>query len=75
MSLGDHIIMKLSANEILRRYREKDLPDFSGIDLISVGQTGNFGNRPIHVACVRGDMDEINALIGVGADIHVLGEC
>lgn len=66
--------MKLSADEVLRRYREEDLPEFSGIDLLSVEQTGNFGNRPIHVACIRGDMDEIKALIDGGADIHALGE-
>ena len=74
MPLGDYIIMKLSADAVLRRYREEDLPEFSGIDLLSVEQTGNFGNRPIHVACIRGDMDEINALIDGGADIHALGE-
>ncbi|ESE63481.1 hypothetical protein SES60163_11961, partial [Salmonella enterica subsp. salamae serovar 58:l,z13,z28:z6 str. 00-0163] len=74
MPLGDYIIMKLSADVVLRRYHEEDLPEFSGIDLISVEQIGNFGNRPIHVACIRGDIDEINALIGGGADIHALGE-
>lgn len=74
MSLGDYIIMKLNADDVLKRYHEEDLPEFSGVDLISVEQTGNFGNKPIHVACIRGDMDEINALVDGGADIHALGE-
>ncbi|EBS7633454.1 ankyrin repeat domain-containing protein [Salmonella enterica] len=64
----------LYAIDILKRYKEEELPEFSGIDLISVNQPGIFGNYPIHVACVRGSMDEINALIHGGADINALGE-
>ncbi len=37
MSLGDYIIMKLNADDVLKRYHEEDLPEFSGVDLISVG--------------------------------------
>lgn len=68
--------MKISnAADILKRYREEDLPEFSGVDLIFVNQTGVFGNAPIHIACVRGSIDEVNALINGGADVNATGEC
>ncbi|MCZ8781594.1 ankyrin repeat domain-containing protein [Escherichia albertii] len=65
---------KLSADDILKRYREENLPEFSGVDLMFVNQLGIFGNAPIHIACVRGDIDEVNTLINGGANINALGE-
>lgn len=65
----------LNAADVLKRYREEDLPEFSEIDLISVNQSGIFGNKPIHIACIRGRVDEVNVLINGGADINSPGEC
>jgi len=39
-----------------------------------VNQAGNFGDRPIHVACIRGDLEEIGALVHEGADVNATGE-
>ncbi|WP_194206025.1 ankyrin repeat domain-containing protein [Superficieibacter sp. 1612_C1] len=64
----------LSAADILKRYHEEGLPEFSGIDLIFVNQSGIFGNTPMHIACVRGDIDEVMALINGGANINAIGE-
>ncbi|MEH6462280.1 ankyrin repeat domain-containing protein [Chitinimonas sp. JJ19] len=65
---------KISVADVLRRYLDEDLPEFSEIELTEINQVGNFGNRPIHVACVRGDISEINALLDGGADVNVVGE-
>jgi ankyrin repeat protein len=39
-----------------------------------VNQRGNFGNYPISVAAVRGDLDELTALLNGGADVNASGE-
>jgi ankyrin repeat protein len=64
----------LTAAEVLRRYKEEELPDFVEIPLEDVNQVGNFGDRPLHVAATRGNMDEIVALVGTGADVNASGE-
>ena len=63
-----------TAADVLRRYKDEDLPEFCEIDLVGVNQAGNFGNYPIHVACVRGSMPEVQALIEGGADVNAIGE-
>jgi len=64
----------LTAADVLRRYAEEDLPAFCGIALHDVNQVGNFGERPLDVATVRGNLDEIAALIDAGADVNAPGE-
>jgi|SRR5215831_15340544 len=66
--------MKLSAQDVLMRYKDEELPEFCELDLNNVNQEGNFGNRPIHVAAVRGNLDEIEALANGGADVNAKGE-
>jgi len=53
---------ELTAIDVLRRYVDEDQPEFCGIALVRVNQEGNFGNRPLHVAAVRGLVDEVLAL-------------
>jgi len=64
----------LTALEVLRRYREEELPEFLGITLKDVNQVGNSGDRPLHVAIFRGNMDEIAALVAGGADVNAIGD-
>lgn len=64
----------MNAKEVLKRYVDEDLPEFIDVDLEDVNQRGNFGNTPLHVACVRGKLDEIEALLVAGADINIRGE-
>jgi ankyrin repeat protein len=64
----------VNAAEVLKRYKDEDLPAFCGISLIDVNQVGLFGERPLAVAAVRGDVDEIRALIEGGADVKAAGE-
>jgi uncharacterized protein len=65
---------RLTAAEVLRRYKDEDLPAFCGIELTDVNQVGLFGERPLDVAAVRGDLEEIYALLDGGADVNASGE-
>lgn len=65
---------RLSAAEVLRRYKDDDLPAFAGIELTNVNQVGLFGERPLDIAATRGNLDEIYALVDGGADINAAGE-
>jgi len=67
-------IPKLTAEDVLRRYKEEGLPEFLEVELKDVNQAGNFRNRPINVAAVRGSIDELMALIAGGADVNAPGE-
>ena len=65
---------RLTAGEVLRRYKDEDLPAFSEIALEDVNQVGNFGERPLHVASSRGNMEEIAALVEGGAEVNAPGD-
>jgi ankyrin repeat protein len=66
--------VKLSAQEVLARYKSEDLPEFAELDLREVNQKGNFGNTPLHVAAVRGRLEEVDALIAGAAEVNARGE-
>jgi len=64
--------MNPSVQEILKRF--SDLPDFLGVPLTDVHVRGSFGNTPLHVAAVQGDMEAVRLLIDAGADLNSQGE-
>jgi ankyrin repeat protein len=64
----------MNADDVLKRYKDEELPAFAGIDLSDVNQLGVFGDAPIHVAANRGRTDEITALLEGGADVNASGE-
>jgi len=64
----------LTTPDVLKRYKDEALPAFAEIALNDVNQVGNLGERPLHVASVRGSIDELMALIEGGADINAPGE-
>lgn len=61
-----------SLSEILRDYQE--LPEYEGIQLVSVNQKGRMGDTPLHVAIWRESMEEITVLLANGADPNIPGE-
>ncbi|WP_090751066.1 ankyrin repeat domain-containing protein [Candidatus Nitrospira nitrosa] len=63
---------ELSVQQIFDRY--KTLPEFIDMELTDVNQTGHFGSSPLHVACVRGDLEEVLPLLTAGADMNLRGE-
>jgi ankyrin repeat protein len=65
---------RLTAAEVLRRYKDEELPAFLEIPLEDVNEVGHSGDRPLHVASVRGNMDEVAALISAGADVNAPGD-
>jgi ankyrin repeat protein len=64
----------LTVADVLRRYSDESLPAFADRPLTDVNQIGLFGERPLHVACTRGNMEEIEALVQGGADVNAEGE-
>lgn len=50
------------------------LPEFSGLECASADSLSLFGDRPVHIAASRGDIDEIRLILGAGADINCKGE-
>ena len=67
------LIRNLNAHEVLGKYNEENLPDFCE-PLADVNQVGTFGNRPIHLACYRGNMADVVALVEGGADVNAIGD-
>lgn len=51
-----------------------NLPEYSGYESIEVNQVSLFGDRPINIAATRGFLEEIDALLKLGADIDNKGE-
>ena len=64
--------MRIQLNNLLSEYQ--NLPEYQGMTLIDVNQVSMFGDRPIHVAAVRGSIDELTVLYENGADINAKGE-
>jgi ankyrin repeat protein len=62
----------LTAREVLQRYVEEDI--YLGVALTDVNQVDGDGDRPLHIAARRGDLQEIAALLAGGADVNAVGE-
>jgi hypothetical protein len=41
----------MNADDVLKRYKDENLPDFAGIELSDVNQTGVFGDMPRSRRC------------------------
>lgn len=51
-----------------------DLPEFMGLPRPGINTPGGFGNRPLKVAAVRGDVRAIDLLVRAGAEINARNE-
>jgi len=65
---------KLTAVQVLRSYTRDSLPGFGDRPITEVNQVATSGDRPIHVACIRGNLDDVIALVEGGADVNAAGE-
>ena len=74
MDARNHKPGPLTAEDVLRRYKDELLPAFSEVPLDDVNQVGNFGERPLHVASSRGNIDEMTALLEAGAEVNAPGD-
>ncbi|MHA6863792.1 ankyrin repeat domain-containing protein [Ralstonia pseudosolanacearum] len=64
----------LTAADVLKRYTDEDFPEFSEVALEDVNKIRNFWNSPVHVACVRGNVLEVQALLDGGANVTAIVE-
>ncbi len=51
-----------------------DLPEYLGLDRPDVNTKGGFGNTPLKIAAVWGDIDAIELLVAAGARINERNE-
>ena len=49
-------------------------PDFFDQNLIDQGSRNAYGDQLLHAACVAGDVDDINFLLSINADISSKGD-
>jgi ankyrin repeat protein len=64
----------LTAAQVLKKYTDDDLPLFLSRPIVDVNQAAIDGDRPIHIACVRGNLDDVVALFVGGADVNAAGD-
>jgi ankyrin repeat protein len=51
-----------------------DAVDFFGVELKDVNQRGVYGNTPLKIATVRGDIDAVRVLLDAGAEVDAVVE-
>ena len=64
----------MTADEVLSRYLDEELPDFIDMPALTVNQRGRFDSYPLNVACARARPDEVAALLAGGANVDAVGE-
>jgi uncharacterized protein len=57
---------------LLNKFRE--LPEYEGVKLNEVNDISAFGNTPLHIAAVQGNLKAIHLLLNMGANINACGE-
>lgn len=65
---------RLSAAQVLQKYSNDELPDFYPGPIKDVNQVGHNGDRPIHVACIQGNLEDVVALLEAGAEVNAAGD-
>ena len=70
---ADSRIQKTAA-DILKKYSDDRLPLFLGRPIEDVNQVAIDGDRPIHIACVRGNLVDVLGLVDGGANVNAAGD-
>ena len=63
---------KLSVEEVLLKYSNH--PDFIGVELLHVNQSGATDDCPLHIAARRGSLQDVLELIALGANVNLAGD-
>lgn len=63
-----------SWQEVRERYREEELLTFVDREIPRVETPGRDGDTLLHVACVRGFLEEVLPLLAAGAPVNLPGE-
>ncbi|MCU7925715.1 MAG: ankyrin repeat domain-containing protein [Candidatus Thiodiazotropha sp. (ex Dulcina madagascariensis)] len=58
--------------KILEDYRL--LPEYFNVNLQDANTESLFGDRPLHTACTRGSLHDVEVLASFGADVNAKGE-
>lgn len=67
--------IQAQARKVLDRIREANLPDFLDCAVDDVNCHGRlWGDTPLHVVVVWGDVEAARALVNAGADVNARGE-
>jgi len=72
--MGSEDRTQRTAAQVLQSYTDDDLPDFCDCPITDVNQAGSNGDRPLHIACIRGNLDDVVALVEGGADVNASGD-
>ena len=60
--------------DVLRRIEAADLPDFIDRPVDSIATRSAFGDTPLHIAALWGELEMATVLLDAGADIDARGE-
>lgn len=67
--------MSPALSKVLNKIREADLPSFAGVELTGPDvRDRGYGESPLHIVAIWGDVDSARVLIEEGATIDVPGE-
>jgi ankyrin repeat protein len=62
--------MKEAIEQLLRRYVGENTYSFQDFTELTVNSVGREGETPLHMACLRGAVDDVRLLIVAGADVN-----
>jgi uncharacterized protein len=68
------LVKTMTTDEALARIRDADLPDYFERTVESVNSVSCFGDMPLHIAAIWGDVEMVKALIAGNAPLDVCGE-
>jgi hypothetical protein len=67
--------MNSDLKQVLEKIREADLIQFDGVPLDHANvRVKNFGETPLHIVAVWGDLEAVRILLDCGAEVDVGGE-
>ncbi|HTF97057.1 MAG TPA: ankyrin repeat domain-containing protein [Cellvibrio sp.] len=57
---------------LLKSY--ENVPDFYGLNIEAINSKSRYGDQVIHMACVSGNLQDLEIFLNNGADINARGE-